>query len=527
MSIRELLDTGVCPPSWTRVRAHRLHSCTDVQFDRDLIGLIRLNGNIPPGPNRTFLHTDNAGLIAWKTFDQTDIPAGADGDYLQTIAGLVQWAPPTFAPSAIAPGTARQLLQTNTAATAAEWTSNVDVPGTLDVTGATTLDSSLNIVGNLSLNGASGTSGQYLKKTGAATQAWSDLDPADITPGTAFQTLQTNSLGTAPVWVDSIFAPGTISATGTLSSVNGGLTLSNVAAQINMAGASTQINCGGITTTQTLNTVGDMRFNGVSGTSGQILKKTGAATQAFSDLAATDIKGGTLNQVLQSNGTTGVFNTNVTLPGTLTVAGVTNVQANLQMNAVSGVAGNYLKKTSTTAQTWANIAAADITAGTNGQILATVGGITTWSNISSLNAFMRFYNNTPFNINTGTNVFATNGVQQVNVGSPFTFNVGTGTFTCAIAGTYTWNFSTILSTHDAQSKLLITDGTTYYSAQQIDYVAGLTTAQPFSFTGTFAATIGQNWAVGFASFGVGGVCNISGADPTFLCPTTTLEIIRL
>jgi hypothetical protein len=38
-------------------------------------------------------------------------------------------------------GDARQLLQTDAAGTGVEWTSNVDVPGTLDVTGATTLDS--------------------------------------------------------------------------------------------------------------------------------------------------------------------------------------------------------------------------------------------------------------------------------------------------------------------------------------------------------------------------------------------------
>lgn len=41
----------------------------------------------------------------------------------------------------IAYGTARQVLQTNAGATAAEWTSNLDLPGTLDVTGAVTLDS--------------------------------------------------------------------------------------------------------------------------------------------------------------------------------------------------------------------------------------------------------------------------------------------------------------------------------------------------------------------------------------------------
>ncbi|MGA0948329.1 MAG: hypothetical protein ACO3SH_07815, partial [Candidatus Puniceispirillaceae bacterium] len=42
-------------------------------------------------------------------------------------------------------GSARQLLQTDAAGTGVEWTSNIDVPGTLDVTGATTLDSTLTV----------------------------------------------------------------------------------------------------------------------------------------------------------------------------------------------------------------------------------------------------------------------------------------------------------------------------------------------------------------------------------------------
>ena len=46
-------------------------------------------------------------------------------------------------------GSARQLLQTNAGATAAEYTSNVDVPGTLDVTGAATFDDDVTISGNL------------------------------------------------------------------------------------------------------------------------------------------------------------------------------------------------------------------------------------------------------------------------------------------------------------------------------------------------------------------------------------------
>jgi len=42
-------------------------------------------------------------------------------------------------------GAARQLLQTDASGFGVEWTSNIDVPGTLDVTGATTLDSTLTV----------------------------------------------------------------------------------------------------------------------------------------------------------------------------------------------------------------------------------------------------------------------------------------------------------------------------------------------------------------------------------------------
>jgi len=48
-------------------------------------------------------------------------------------------------------GAARQLLQTDAAGTGVEWTSNVDVPGTLDVTGAATLDSTLDVSSNVTL----------------------------------------------------------------------------------------------------------------------------------------------------------------------------------------------------------------------------------------------------------------------------------------------------------------------------------------------------------------------------------------
>jgi hypothetical protein len=59
----------------------------------------------------------------------------------------------TIPVSKLVDGTARQLLQTNAAGTNVEWTSNVDVPGTLDVTGATTFDDNVIIQGDLTVNG--------------------------------------------------------------------------------------------------------------------------------------------------------------------------------------------------------------------------------------------------------------------------------------------------------------------------------------------------------------------------------------
>ena len=50
-----------------------------------------------------------------------------------------------IAVSKLADGAARQLLQTDAAGTGVEWTDNVDIPGTLDVVGVSTLDSTVRI----------------------------------------------------------------------------------------------------------------------------------------------------------------------------------------------------------------------------------------------------------------------------------------------------------------------------------------------------------------------------------------------
>ena len=57
--------------------------------------------------------------------------------------------------SKLADGSSYQLLHTNAAGTGVEWTSNIDVPGTLDVTGISTFDNNVTIAGTLTATGTS------------------------------------------------------------------------------------------------------------------------------------------------------------------------------------------------------------------------------------------------------------------------------------------------------------------------------------------------------------------------------------
>ena len=73
-----------------------------------------------------------------------------------------------IAVSKLANGTARQLLQTDVAGSGVEFTSNVDIPGTLDVTGAATLDSTLAVTGETTTTGVINADGKVKFPTGTA-----------------------------------------------------------------------------------------------------------------------------------------------------------------------------------------------------------------------------------------------------------------------------------------------------------------------------------------------------------------------
>ena len=174
----------------------------------------------------------------------------------------------------IAKGSARQLIQTNAGATAAEWTSNVDIPGTLDVTGAADFDSTVNIDGAATLGSTLNVSGTITGNlTGNVTGNISGLagTASLATESTNVTVTSNNSTNETvyPVFVDGEQGTqGIESDTGlTYNPSTGALTTATVV--------------GNVTGNVTGNVVGNVTGN-VTGTSGSTTGNAATAT----DLAA-------------------------------------------------------------------------------------------------------------------------------------------------------------------------------------------------------------------------------------------------
>lgn len=105
-----------------------------------------LLGNASNVPTATAL----SGDVTINSSGVTAIGSGVivDGDISATAE---------IAVSKLADGAARQVLQTDSAGTAVEWTDSLDLPGTLDVTQAATFDSNVTIQGDLTVNGTTTT----------------------------------------------------------------------------------------------------------------------------------------------------------------------------------------------------------------------------------------------------------------------------------------------------------------------------------------------------------------------------------
>lgn len=93
----------------------------------------------------------NSNFIAldalWNEDATLKVTAGGTGLATFTAAGRIVRSTAATTLAGLALGTARQLLQVNAGATDLEWASNIDLPGTLDVTGAVVLDSTLAVTG--------------------------------------------------------------------------------------------------------------------------------------------------------------------------------------------------------------------------------------------------------------------------------------------------------------------------------------------------------------------------------------------
>ena len=154
-----------------------------------------------PNVSGTVVTTGDTGsvtgtMIASGTVTSTNIVDG-------TIVDADINASAEIAVSKLADGSARQLLQTDAAGTGVEWTSNVDVPGTLDVTSTATFDGIIS-----SSAGAAAT--PSITFTG-------DLNTGIYSPGADQVAISTN--GTGRLFIDS---NGRITNVGTGLQINYG-----------------------------------------------------------------------------------------------------------------------------------------------------------------------------------------------------------------------------------------------------------------------------------------------------------------
>ena len=108
-----------------------------------------------------------------------------------------------IAVSKLADGDARQLLQTDAAGTGVEWASNIDIPGTLDVTGVATFDDNVTVEGDLTVNGTTTTiDTQTLVVEDKNIEMGSVTTPTDVTADGGGITLKGTTDKTIN-WVDS------------------------------------------------------------------------------------------------------------------------------------------------------------------------------------------------------------------------------------------------------------------------------------------------------------------------------------
>jgi len=298
-------------------------------------GVPYVGGSVNVGNPRDLLQTNAAGTNPEWTSDikVDDIEVdgqitlasstGTNGQVIIKSAGNPVWGSPSITLPSIPAGPADSVLITNGASTVA-WSKDIEV-------------NNCDINQQLSFNGNSGTNGQVIIKSGGL-PVWSTptFSLPSIPVGTPRQLLQTNAAGTSAEWTSNI------------SVVNEDIT-------------------------------GNLTSNGSSGSTGNVLLKSGAS-QLWSKIGTTSINAGPANNIL----TTDSGGTNVVWSNTITAVDP-KFSGTMTLNGNDGVANQYIKK-SGTSQAWSYISASDISPGLANQCLLTNGSGTgsIWNYASEL-----------------------------------------------------------------------------------------------------------------------------------------------
>ena len=153
------LATGALPSGITVASANIVDG-TIVDADINSSAAIALSklgtGALPSGV--TITSSGIAGGVATTDIAAGSLPNNVTVNSTNIVDGSIVNADingsAAIAVSKLADGNSYQLLQTNAAGNGVEWSSDIDVPGTLDVTGIGTFDNNVNVAGNLSVTGS-------------------------------------------------------------------------------------------------------------------------------------------------------------------------------------------------------------------------------------------------------------------------------------------------------------------------------------------------------------------------------------
>jgi hypothetical protein len=201
-----------------------------------------------------------------------------------------------FALGGISSGTPRQLLQTNASGTGAEWTSNVDIPGTLDVTGIAVFDDTLqatdvlaqSVIVSNTADTSFGPNFVLLKARGGSILAPGAVSDGDVVGNVAFLAgfgLVYNFAAQIRVSMDGAVSSGNIPAALSFATRNTGGSGPAEHMRITPAG---NVLIGNTTGTERLTVTGNVQASGFIGNADTATKLSSARTFTLSgDVAGT------------------------------------------------------------------------------------------------------------------------------------------------------------------------------------------------------------------------------------------------